>query len=216
MNKIKILSVIIFAVICMISLSSISEVRQDVPDGWLSLFDGETLAGWKVLRNVSDNEPYVKDGVIVLPTAINGVMTGISWDGDTLPTVDYVIHYEARRIEGIDIFAALTFPYEDTYASLIFGGWNGVINGLSSIDGYDASGNETSQVFGLRNNQWYPVQLRVTTDSIYATVGHEEIVNISTAGKEIHLRDESLNTGLTFWTFRSTGEIRNIRIRKLK
>ena len=210
------LIVTVLSIILMISMASSSEVMQDIPDGWQSLFDGETLAGWKILHNVSDNEPYVKDGVLVLPTAINGTMTGVCWDGDSLPAYNYVISYEARRVAGSDIFAALTFPYKDTYASLIFSGWNGVVNGLSSIDGYDASENETSQIFGLRNNQWYQVQLRVTNDSIYATVGYEEIVNIATAGKDIHLRDPILDTGLTLWTYRSTGEIRNIRIRKLQ
>jgi hypothetical protein len=56
--------------------------------------------------------------------------------------------------------------------------------------------------------------LRVTADSIRAFVGPEQIVNLATAGKEIHLRSESLATGFTLWTYLTTGEIRNLRIKK--
>ena len=184
------------------------------PDGWKSLFDGKTLNGWKIVRYTGGGEPYVKDGALILPKAVDGLMTGVCWAGDSLPFVNYTVYYEARRVEGRDIFAGLTFPYKDTFASLIFGGWGGIVNGLSSIDGYDASENETTQHFSQRDHQWYPVQLRVTADSIRAFVGPEQIVNLATAGKEIHLRSESLATGFTLWTYLTTGEIRNLRIKK--
>lgn len=188
---------------------------QFAPDEWKSLFDEKTLAGWETVRYAGGGEPYVKNGVLVLPAAKKGIMTGVRWVGDSIPVVNYVIYFEARRVEGNDIFAGLTFPYKDTYASLILGGWRNVVNGISSIDGYDASENETFQRFSLGNNRWYPVQLRVTTDSICAYIGKDEIVSLATAGKDIHLRDEVLDTGLTFWTYVTTGEIRNIRIKRL-
>jgi len=114
-----------------------------VPDGWTSLFDGETLAGWEIVRYGGEGKPYVKNGALVLPMATDGLMTGVRWIGDSLPIINYTIYYEARRVEGIDIFAGLTFPYGNTFASLIFGGWGGMVNGLSSIDGYDASENRS-------------------------------------------------------------------------
>ena len=190
-------------------------VMQDDPEGWESLFDGETLTGWEIVRYVGAGEPCVENGVLKLPAASAGVMTGVRWVGKPIPTNNYVIYYEARRVAGNDIFAALTFPYKDTYASLIFGGWGGIVNGLSSVDGFDASENETTQHFSFRDNQWFPVQLRVTTDSIRATVGIEQVVDMATAGKDIHLRDEILDTGLTLWTYLTTGEIRNLRIKRL-
>ena len=218
---------VIFAVMAVISWNTISRGsgeqpinddlfdNQIVSDEWLSLFDGETLDGWEIVRYGGEGEPFVRNGSLILPRAPRGTMTGVCWVGDSLPAINYVIHYEARRVEGIDIFAALTFPYGNTFATLIFSGWRNMVNGLSSIDGYDASGNETTQIFSFRNNQWYPVQLRVTNDSIRATVGHERVVDLATAGKDIHLRDDTLDTGLTLWTYHSTGEIRNIRIKKL-
>ena len=190
-------------------------VAQDVPEGWESLFDGKTLSGWEIVRYGGEGEPYVKNGMLILPRAVAGLMTGICRVSDSLPENNYTIYYEARRVEGLDIFAGLSFPYGDASASLIFGGWGGIVNGLSSIDGYDASENETTRLFSLTDNQWYPVQLYVTTDSIRATVGNEQVVDIATAGKKIHLRSGLADTGFTLWTYLSTGEIRNIRIKRL-
>jgi len=221
--KNKILIVIVFAMTCVFLLANRSHIQheqsfslaQELPDGWKSLFNGETLDGWEKVPYWGGGTPYVENAKLILPMATIGLMTGIRWVGDSLPTINYVIQYEARRVQGDDIFAALTFPYDDTFASIIFGGWGGIINGLSSVDGYDASENETTQLYSLLNNDWHQVQLRVTTDSIKAFVGYETIVDIATAGKHIHLRDETLDTGLTFWSYSSTGEIRNIRIKEI-
>ena len=189
---------------------------QDIPEGWESLFDGNTLSGWEIVQYGGEGEPYAKNGILVLPMAVNGSMTGVCWVGDSLPVNNYVIYYEARRVEGHDIFAGLSFPYGDTFASLILGGWAGIVNGLSCINGYDASENETTRLFSLKDNEWYPVQLCVTTDSIRATVGSDQVVDMATAGKKIHLRGGLMNSGLTLWTYLSTGEIRNLRIKKLQ
>ena len=190
-------------------------VEHIVPEGWMSLFDGKTLSGWEIVRYGGEGEPYVRNGVLVLPRSSSGIMTGVCWVGDSLPVNDYVFYYEARRVEGKDIFAGLSFPYGDTHASLIISGWGGVVNGISSIDGYDASENETTQLFSLEDNEWHQVELRVTADSICALVDYEPAVDLATAGKKIHLRGDLLDTGLTLWAFNSTGEIRNIRIKVL-
>jgi len=190
-------------------------VAQDIPEGWESLFDGKTLSGWEIVTYGGEGQPYVRNGILVLPKAEAGVMTGVCWVGDSLPENSYIIYYEARRTEGVDIFAGLTFLYGETAASLIFGGWGGIVNGLSSINGYDASENETTQLFSLKDHEWYKVQLRVTPDSIRATVGNEQVIDMATAGKDIHLRSANLDTGLTLWSYASTGEIRNIRIKRL-
>ena len=215
-GKIITLIAAVCAVIAMVSWENRLQDYQpiDVPEGWESLFDGKTLTGWKNINRGGQDQPYIRNGVIVLPMGTYGIMTGLCWVGDSLPTDNYTVYYEARRVTGSDIFAGLTFPYQDSFASLIFGGWGGIVNGLSSIDGYDASGNETTQLFSFRNNQWLPVTLRVTSDSIRAIVGSEQVVDIATAGKYIHLRSDLLDTGFTLWTYRSSGEIRNLRIKK--
>ena len=189
---------------------------QDLPDGWEPLMDGKTLKGWEILRYGGEGEPYVKNGILTLPMAVSGTSTGVQWIGDPLPVNNYVIYYEARRVEGNDIFGGLTFPYGDTFATLIIGGWGGIVSGLSSIDGYDASENETTKHVYFRDNQWYPVHLRVTPDSIRAVVDTVQVVNLATAGKTIHLRSGTYATNFTLTSYRSTGEIRNLRIKRLE
>jgi len=185
------------------------------PGVWRPLFDGETLNGWKIVRYGGEGEPHVANGALVLPKPVSGLMTGVCWDGDPLPVNNYAIYYEARRMDGYDIFAGLTFRYNDTSASFIFGGWGGIINGLSCIDGRDASENETTQFFSIKEKQWCEIELHATTDSICAYIDKERVFAISTEGKEIHLRNEYLDTGLTLWTYLTAGEVRNIRIKKL-
>ena len=190
-------------------------VLQDIPEGWEPMMDGKTLAGWEIVRFGGEGEPFVKNGVLVLPMAVYGLMTGVSWDGPTLPKNNYAIYYEARRMEGNDIFGGLSFPYKDSYATLIVGGWGGVVCGLSCIDGRDASENETTKYINFKDEQWYPINLRVTTDSICAVIDTVQVVNIATAGRRIHLRGGTLAPDLTLCTYLTTGEIRNLRIKKL-
>ena len=147
--------------------------------------------------------------------AISGTSTGVEWIGDPLPVINYAIYYEARRVDGNDIFGGMTFPYGDTFATLIIGGWGGIVSGLSSIDGYDASENETTKHVYFKDNHWYQVQLRVTPDSIRAVVDTVKIVDLATAGKRIHLRGGTNATSFTLNSYRSTGEIRNLRIKRL-
>jgi len=189
---------------------------QDVPEGWEPLMDGKTLAGWEIMRYGGEGEPYVKNGILTLPMAISGTSTGVEWVGDPLPKINYAIYYEARRVDGNDIFGGISFPYGDTFATLIIGGWGGIVSGLSCIDGFDASENETTKHVYFRDNQWYPVHLRVTPDSIRAVVDTIKVVDIATAGKRIHLRGGTNASSITLNSYRSTGEIRNLRMKRLQ
>ena len=195
-------------------VQSFELLEQIVPEGWVALMDGTTMSGWETVRYGGEGEPYVRNGVMILPRAVSGFMTGISWVGDSLPTNNYAIYYEARRVEGYDIFAGLSFPYGDSFATLIVGGWGGAICGLSSIDGRDASSNETTKMIHFKDEQWYPVYLRVAPDSIQAVIDTVKVVDISTAGKRIHLRGGTDVNSLTFTTYLTTGEIRGLRIKR--
>jgi len=72
-----------------------------------------------------------------------GHLTGITWTGE-FPKSGYEIRFEAARLEGNDFFAGITFPVKDSFCSWINGGWGGTVVGLSSLDGDDASENDTS------------------------------------------------------------------------
>ena len=79
-----------------------------------------------------------------------------------LPTTSYEVALQAMRVEGSDFFAGITFPVGGSFCSLILGGWGGSVVGLSSINGLDASENETSQSRQSESGRWYYVRIRVT------------------------------------------------------
>src|SRR5688500_1986478 len=87
---------------------------------WQQLFDGKTLANWQSAEYAAQGAPKVQDGAIVLPVGED--LTGLVYTGP-VPRVNYEVSYEAKRTDGNDFFASLTFPYNDTHASLIIGGW---------------------------------------------------------------------------------------------
>ena len=123
---------------------------------WKSLFDGRTLKGWKATKFGGEGEVDVKDGQIVMHAG--SPMTGITWVED-VPKIDYEITLEAMRVNGSDFFCGLTFPVGESPCSFIVGGWGGGVVGLSSIDGSDASENETTKYQEFTSGRWYPVRL---------------------------------------------------------
>jgi hypothetical protein len=143
-------------------------------------------------------------------------LSGITWDGKALPKVNYEIRLEAQRVEGTDFFCALTFPVEEEHCSLVLGGWGGGVVGLSSIDGFDASENETTGYETFEDGKWYKVRVRVTGDRIQAWLDEERIANVETDGKRIGVRievDPSRPLGVS--TFQTKGAVRKLEIRDL-
>ena len=184
-------------------------------DGWRPLFDGKTLANWKATSFGAEGEVYVKDGVLGFD--MGHPLTGVTWAGATLPKVDYEIEFEGRKVKGSDFFCALTFPYKDTHASLVLGGWGGAVTGLSSVNGYDASENETTDFHKFEHGTWYKVRLKVTGDHIQAWIDDTQMVNVETAEKKISTRIEvDPSKPLGFCSFETQGEIRNLKLREIK
>jgi hypothetical protein len=183
--------------------------------GWRPLFDGKTLTNWKPTNFGGEGEVYVKDGVVGFH--MGNPLTGITWDGAELPKVNYELAFETRRVEGGDFFCALTFPYKDSHASLVLGGWGGAVTGMSSINGYDASENETTDYFKFEKGKWYKVRLKVTDSAITAFIDDEQLFEVETADKTISTRIEvDVSKPLGFCSFETQGEVRNIRLREIK
>ena len=178
---------------------------------WRPLFDGRSLAGWKVSDFGAHGDVRVRGGVIVLD--LGEASTGITFAG-AVPRMDYEIEVEARRVRGPDFFCGLTFPVGPDACSLIPGGWNNCLVGISCVDGQDASDNGTTRPILLSTGRWYRFRVRVTPGRVEAWIGDENVVDLSTAGKKISVRpdiEESLPLGVAAW--RTTAEIRSIRIR---
>jgi hypothetical protein len=179
----------------------------------ISLFDGQTLGGWKVTPFGGEGEVHVDDGVIVLETGND--MTGITWT-KSLPTMDYEITLEAMRVSGGDFFCGLTFPVNDKPCSLIVGGWGGGTVGLSSIDDGDASENETTTYHSFKDDRWYAIRLRVTKEKIEAWIDKEKIVDLKTKDRRISIRSEvELSRPLGISTWNTTGAVRKIQLTPL-
>jgi hypothetical protein len=142
-------------------------------------------------------------------------MTGITWSGPVV-WMNYEISLEAMRKMGNDFFCGLTFPVGDKSCSLILGGWGGSVCGLSNIDYYDADNNETRRVMEFENGRWYHVRLRVTLDRIETWLDKEKLVDIVTTDRHISIRSEvDLSQPLGIATWRTTGAVRNIRLKNL-
>lgn len=186
-----------------------------LPDeGWRFMFDGRTIAGWKESDFFGRNEVRVENDRIVMLAGND--MTGITWTGE-LPRIDYEVTLQGMRVDGSDFFCGLTFPVGDSHCSLILGGWGGSVVGLSCIDGFDASQNETTRFMQFQNGRWYRIRLRVTGRKIEAWLDSQKIVDVVIEGKRISIRWEcepSIPFGIATW--RTTGAVRDIRIRRLE
>jgi hypothetical protein len=103
----------------------------------------------------------------------------------------------------------------DSYCTWIAGGWGGDVVGLSSIDGADASMNETtfSQKFDL--GRWYTLRLRVTPDAITAWINDELAIDFTIGKHWIALREGEIEHSVPFGiaTYNTVGAVRRIEWR---
>ena len=192
------------------------------PTAELSLFNGETLAGWKpsafdTQREVKVENPF-RDGrsAIVIPKS--DYLCGLTWtDGAKLPRTNYEISLEAMRLDGGDFFCGLTFPVGKSDCTFVVGGWGGMVVGLSSIDNMDASENETSQGMEFKDNRWYRIRVRVTDAKIEAWIDQDKMVDLETKDHAISLRHGDINLSLPLGiaTFQTKAAIRDITLRRL-
>jgi arylsulfatase A-like enzyme len=182
--------------------------------GWKSLFDGKTLAGWKKTNFGGEGEVAIKDGAVVLEQGND--MTGITYTRGDFPRLDYEVTLEGKKLAGSDFFCTTTFPVGEKYCSLVVGGWGGTVVGLSSIDFRDASENETGTFKEFKRDQWYRVRIRVSKERITAWIDDKEMVDLETKGKRISIRAEcDLCRPFGIATWRTTGAVRDIRVRPL-
>ena len=155
---------------------------------WRSLFDGNSLAGWQESDFLGAGKVTVDKGLITIGS---GVLTGINWAAPSLPfpASGYEVRIEAARLKGTDFFAGITFPVRDSFCTWINGGWGGEVVGLSSIDGADASMNETTSTRKFELGRWYSLRLRVTPTTISAWIDDELVIDVALAQGDPLLAD---------------------------
>jgi hypothetical protein len=183
-------------------------------DGWQPLFDGRTLTGWRETKFSGHGETELADGLILLK--MGDPFTGIGWTND-FPKMNYEIALDASRVSGSDFFCGLTLPVGDSFCSLIVGGWGGALVGISSLDGMDASENETSKYVTFQQGRWYRIRMRVTEGRIEAWIDSEKLVDVVTTDKKISLRpgeiEESKPFGIACW--QTTSALRQMKLRRV-
>lgn len=180
----------------------------EVPEGATSMFNGKDLEGWEITNFGTEGPIMVSEGKIVIN--MGDGCSGITWTKD-FPKVNYEVNLEARKTEGQDFFCGITFPVNDDFCSFIIGGWGGPVLGLSSIDGLDASDNETNTLKRFDKNTWYKIKLQVNDTKIMGWIDGEKLVDFTYTGRELSIRPEvSLSTPFGICTWTTTGEYRNI------
>lgn len=191
-----------------------AQAPKEQEPAWRPLFDGKTLSNWQSTKFIGEGAVKVENGEIVLEAGRD--LTGITWTGPELPTTNYEIALQAMRVDGRDFFAGLTFPVADSFCSLILGGWGGTVVGLSSIDGMDASENETSQSIEFESKRWYNIRIRVTPAKIEAWLDERQIINQELKGHKIDIRIEVMASkplGVASW--KTKAALRDLRLRRL-
>jgi hypothetical protein len=183
---------------------------------WRPLFDGKSLQGWKSTSFGGEGEVAVIEGEIILERG--DPLTGINFtNADAMPKVNYEIELSALKADGNDFFCGLTFPVEDSFCSLILGGWGGMTVGLSSIDGRDASDNATTQSISFDDNKWYKVLVQVTREFITCRLDEKQILKVQRAGKKFSVRSAvEPCEPLGIASYLTKARLKDIRIREIK
>lgn len=182
---------------------------------WKPLFDGKSKEGWRDASYTGNGHVRVENEAMILGEG--KPLTGVNL-ASTFPKSNYEVKFEAVRLAGNDFFASLTFPVGDSFCTLVTGGWGGDIVGLSSIDGWDASDNETRTYLNFETDRWYAFRLEVTDERIRVWIDEKLTVNTGIAGRTISLRPGpiKLSTPFGFASYNTRGALRKIEYRTIR
>ncbi|NGO40317.1 DUF1080 domain-containing protein [Limisphaera ngatamarikiensis] len=179
---------------------------------WKVLWDCRSWKGWLVIPYAGRGAVELRDGVLVM--GMGSPFTGVRHTNE-FPRMNYEIALEAARLSGSDFFCGLTVPVGNSHCSLIVGGWGGGLVGISSLDGYDASENETTTFRRFEKGRWYRIRMRVTANRLEAWIDDEQVVNVNTEGRRISVRpgdiEECIPLGIACW--QTAAGIRNVQWR---
>lgn len=143
------------------------------------------MAGWQQTKFDEGGRVSVRDGLLVFEQGKPFV--GVNGTND-MPVMNYELAFDAMRVAGNDFFCGLTFPVNESHCSLIVGGWGGGLVGISSVDGYDASENETTKYVSIETGRWYRIRLRVTEQRIEAWIELKKVVDLVITGRKLDVR----------------------------
>ena len=182
------------------------------------LFDGTSLDNWERTDFAGKGEVLIdENGSMVLE--MGAELSGVHWKGETeLPKINYEVSLQAKRTMGSDFFCGLTFPFKESHATLVLGGWGGSLIGISSLDDFDASENDTGDAYVFEDGKWYDVRLRVTEAKLQVWLNDKMVIDTDVEGRKVSMRFGEIEMSVPFGicTYATTGVIRDISIKKLK
>jgi hypothetical protein len=179
-----------------------------------ALLEANSLNGWAPTDFFKPGQVSIKNSTLSLGKG--KPMTGVTTTLRDLPKTNFEIAYEARRLDGDDFFAALTFPVEDGFLTFVNGGWSGNITGLSSIDGSDASENETGKPYTFENETWYRFRVSVKGQQVICTINDKVIIDFDGIGRSLKTRVESRpSEPLGLACYDCSSEVRRMTLKKL-
>ena len=183
-------------------------------EGWQALVNGENLEGWRETQFAGHGEVQCRPGLILLK--MGDPFTGINYTND-FPKMNYEVALDAARVMGSDFFCGLTVPVGDSFCSLIVGGWGGSLVGISSLNGMDASENQTTKFVSFDSGRWYRIRLRVTEGRIEAWLDQEQLINVITADKRVSLRPGDIEMSKPFGAacWQTSAALRQIKVRRV-
>ena len=183
----------------------------------ITLFDGKNLDNWERTDFAGKGDVRIdENGSLVLE--MGAELSGVHWKGKTeLPKINYEVTLQAKRTMGSDFFCGLTFPFKESHATLILGGWGGSLIGISSLDDFDASENETGDAYVFEDKKWYDVRLRVTEEKLQVWLDDKMVIDTDVEGRKVSMRFGEIEMSVPFGicTYATTGVIRDVKIKKL-
>lgn len=183
------------------------------PANTRALFEKAYVGGWRVSPfNDQGSAAFAKGEYLV---RAGSPMSGITWTKE-FPRTNYEVTLEAQRVEGGDFFCAMTFPVGDEFCTFIIGGWGGGLVGLSSLNGHDASENETTAFDQFDDGRWYKIRLLVSDLEIQGWIDGERYFRVLRDEHDFSIRfevNESRPFGLA--TYHTTARYRNLLLREI-
>ena len=180
-----------------------------------------SLAGWKDSGFAGAGETKVEpnfrgQGPVILIEAGQS-LSGITFT-NPVPKTNFEVTLEALKIQGSDFFIGLTFPVAEAHATLVLGGWGGATTGISSIDGLDASENDTTKFLGYDKDKWFRIRMKVTPGRLETWINDDKIVDQDIKERRISMRFGEIENSVPFGlaTYQTTTVIRKVEIKPVQ
>jgi hypothetical protein len=186
-----------------------------------SLFDGKTLTGWKDSNFAGAGETKVEanfkgQGPVILIEAGQS-LSGITFT-NPVPKQNFEVTLEALKVQGNDFFVGLTFPVGEAHATLVLGGWGGATTGISSIDGLDASENDTTKFLGYEKDKWFRIRMKVTPAKLETWINDDKVVDQELKDRRVSMRFGEIENSVPFGiaTYQTTTVVRKVEIKPVQ